>query len=173
GPGEGADGEGTVGVSPRHGLAELVAGGTTAVLDMGTGRHSDAIFRAAALFGMRVTSGNALMDDPATCPPSLFLETEAGLAETQRLVSKWHGREDGRLRVAYCPRFAVSCTERTLVEAGLRARRDGLILHTHASENLGEVALVKERTGRTNIRYLDDVGVAGPHVVLAHVVHTD
>jgi cytosine/adenosine deaminase-related metal-dependent hydrolase len=48
-----------------------------------------------------------------------------------------------------------------------------LILHTHASENLGEVAFVRERTGRTNIRYLDDVGIAGPHVVLAHVVHAD
>ncbi len=172
-PGEAAHDEETLEVSARLGLAELLAGGTTAILDMGTVRHTDAIFRAAAASGMRVTSGNALMDDPSTCPPSLCAHGDEGLAEADRLFRSWHRREEGRLRVAYCPRFAVSCTRDTLGKAADAVRRHGLILHTHASENRGEIELVRARTGLSNVRYLESVGIAGPHVVLAHVVHTD
>jgi len=170
-PGEAAHDEASLDVSSRLGLAELLAGGTTSILDMGTVRHTDAVFRAAARSGMRVTSGNALMDDPETNPADLFAETDAGLAETDRLFAAWHGREEGRLRVAYTPRFAISCTERCLIEAGERAREKGTLLHTHASENLGEIDFVMGRTGRLNVRYLDDLGLMGPNVVLAHVVH--
>ena len=172
-PGEAAHDEATLEVSARFGLAELLAGGTTALLDMGTVRHTDAIFRAAETSGMRVTSGNALMDDPATNPEELCAGTDESLAETERLAKKWHGSANGRLAVAYCPRFAVSCTDGLLRTLAARARANGFIVHTHASENADEVALVLARTGKRNVTYLDDVGISGPRVVLAHVIHTD
>jgi len=172
-PGEAAFDEATLEVSARLGLAELLAGGTTSILDMATAHHTDAVFRAAAASGMRVTSGNALMDDAGTNPAGLFRETRSALDETARLAKEWHGAGGGRLRVAYCPRFAVSCTDRLLREVGERAKTDGFIVHTHASENTDEVALVVRRTGRRNVRYLDDAGISGPHVVLAHVIHAD
>jgi cytosine/adenosine deaminase-related metal-dependent hydrolase len=172
-PGEAAHDEATLEVSARLGLAELLAGGTTALLDMGTVRHTDAIFRAAEASGMRVTSGNALMDDASTNPANLLMGTAESLAETGRLAKRWHGAAGGRLRVAYCPRFAVSCTDELLRAAAARARADGLLVHTHASENLDEVALVFARTGKRNVTYLDDVGISGRHVVLAHVIHAD
>ncbi len=140
---------------------------------MGTVRHTDAVFRAAEASGARVTSGNALMDDPATNPEELRAGTDEALEETERLAKKWHGASDGRLRVAYCPRFAVSCTDRLLRGAAARARANGFLVHTHSSENLDEVALVLQRTGKRNVTYLDEVGISGSHVVLAHVLHTD
>jgi cytosine/adenosine deaminase-related metal-dependent hydrolase len=79
-PGEAAHDEATLEVSARLGLAELLSGGTTSILDMATAHHTDAVFRAAAASGMRVTSGNVLMDDPATNPAGLFCETRAALA---------------------------------------------------------------------------------------------
>ncbi|HMA29885.1 MAG TPA: amidohydrolase family protein [Thermoanaerobaculia bacterium] len=172
-PGEAAHDEATLEVSARLGLAELLAGGTTAILDMGTVRHTDAVFRAAESSGLRVTSGNALMDDPATNPPELRAGTEESLREVERLAKRWHGAAGGRLRVAYCPRFAVSCTDRLLRGAAARARANGFLVHTHASENREEVELVLRRTGKRNVAYLDDVGISGSHVVLAHVIHTD
>jgi cytosine/adenosine deaminase-related metal-dependent hydrolase len=45
------------------------------------------------------------------------------------------------------------------------------MLHSHAAENRAEVAAVRELTGRSNIAYLDDVGLTGADVVLAHGVH--
>jgi cytosine/adenosine deaminase-related metal-dependent hydrolase len=172
-PGEAAHDEATLEVSARLGLAELLAGGTTSVLDMGTTHHTDAVFRAAAASGVRVTSGNALMDDPGTNPPGLFMETRAALAETDRLARTWHGGSGGRLRVAFCPRFAVSCTDGLLRLVGERARAEGFLVHTHAAESTDEVAFVLERSGRRNVRYLADAGISGSHVVLAHVIHVD
>ena len=172
-PGEAAHDEATLEVSARLGLAELLAGVTTAILDMGTVRHTDAVFRAAEASGLRVTSGNALMDDPATNPEDLRAGTDESLEEVERLAKKWHGAAGGKLRVAYCPRFAVSCTDRLLRGAAARALSNGFLVHTHASENAEEVALVMQRTGKRNVAYLDDVGISGSHVVLAHAVHTD
>jgi len=172
-PGEAAHDEATLEVSARLGLAELLAGGTTAILDMGTVRHTDAVFRAAEASGLRVTSGNALMDDPATNPEDLRAGTDESLEEVERLAKKWHGAAGGKLRVAYCPRFAVSCTDRLLRGAAARALSNGFLVHTHASENAEEVALVMQRTGKRNVAYLDDLGISGSHVVLAHVIHTD
>ena len=172
-PGEAVLDEETMEVSARLGLAELIAGGTTALLDMGTVRHTDAIFRAAAASGARVTSGNALMDDPATTPPTLLTAAGAGLDETDRLGARWHGAAGGKLRVAYSPRFALSCSEGALRGAAERARAHGALLHTHAAESAEEARLVRERTGRSNLRYLHDTGFSGPDVVLAHVIHTD
>ncbi len=172
-PGEAAHDEETMEVSARLGLTELLAGGTTALLDMGTVRHTDSIFRVAQEMGIRITSGNALMDDPATNPAELCAPAEEGLAETERLKKRWHGAASGRLRVAWTPRFAPSCTDALLREVGARAKAEGLLVHTHASENLGEVELVRQRTGRSNVGYLADVGIAGPNAVLAHVIHTD
>lgn len=172
-PGEAAHDEETMEISARLGLAELIAGGTTSLLDMASVRHTDAVFRAAATSGARVTSGNALMDDPATNPPTLRTSTEAGLHETARLAARWHGAGGGKLRVAYSPRFALSCTKEGLRQASERAREGGFLLHTHAAESAEEARLVRERTGRSNVRYLHDAGLSGPGVVLAHVIHTD
>lgn len=171
-PGEAAHDDETLFLSARLGLAELAAGGTTSVLDMGTVRHTDAVFRAAEASGLRVTSGNALMDDRSTNPPELFAETDEALAEGERLLARWHGAAGGRLRFAWCPRFAVSCTDRILEEAASRARARGVLVHTHASENRDEVELVKKRSGRSNIEHLREVGIGGTGTVLAHVIHT-
>jgi 5-methylthioadenosine/S-adenosylhomocysteine deaminase len=172
-PGEAAHDEKTMSVSARLGIAECLSAGVTAILDMGTIRHSDALFEAAAASGVRYVGGNVLMDDPRTTPPSLRASAEEGLAETGRLHEKWHGKENGRLAVAVSPRFAVSCTDGLLRAAAGLARERGLLVHTHASENRGECALVEERTGLPNVAYLDAVGLLGPRTCAAHAVHTD
>lgn len=172
-PGEAALDEETMEISARLGLAELIAGGTTSLLDMASVRHTDAVFRAAAASGARVTSGNALMDDADGNSSGLHAPTRDGLLETERLAARWHGAGGGRLRVAVSPRFALACTEAGLRDAAARAREGGFLLHTHAAENPEEARLVRERTGRSNLRYLHDAGVSGPDVVLAHVIHAD
>jgi len=172
-PGEAAHDAETLSVSARLGLAECLSSGVTAMLDMGTVRHSEALFRAAARSGIRYTGGNVLMDDPETTPVNLRARPEDGLAETERLRSAWHLRERGRLRVAVQPRFAVACTDRLLRGAAEYARENALPIHTHASENRAECELVQKRTGKGNVAYLDDVGLLTPSACIAHAVHTD
>ena len=159
----------SVRISAELGIYELLSGGTTAALDMATVHHTDSVFEAAARLGIRLAAGKAQMDR----------DNEAGLGETldvsmrsaNDLADRWHGREDGRIRYAYAPRFVPSCTQELLVASAQSARARGCMIHTHASENRDEVELVRTLTGRDNVEYLHDIGLSGPDVALAHCIH--
>lgn len=158
--------------SARLGIAELLLGGTTAFLSMESVAHADESFRAIEELGARGTAGKTHMD--AADVPAMLRETTAdSLAQAERLCREWHGRADGRVRYAYSPRFAISCTDELLAGAAALAKRDGVTFHTHASENLDECAAVEARTGRRNIAHLDHCACLGPGSVLAHCVHLD
>ena len=154
------------------GSAELLLGGTTAILDMETVRHTDAAFRALEEIGLRATAGKCLMD-AATNPAGLRESTDRALQEAADLCARWHGAAQGRLRFCYAPRFAPSCTGPLLRAVSDAAERAGAVLHTHAAETPVELELVKRATGRDEIAYLDSVGIAGPRAALAHCVWAD
>lgn len=154
------------------GSAELLLGGTTAILDMETVRHTDAAFRALEEIGLRATAGKCLMD-AVTNPVGLRESTDRALQEAADLCSRWHGAAQGRLRYCFAPRFAPSCTGPLLRAVSDAAERTGAVLHTHAAETPLELELVKRATGRDEIAYLDSVGIAGPRAALAHCVWAD
>lgn len=173
-PYEGALTRDDASAAARIACVELLRGGTTAVLDMATVHHTDAIFEAARDTGLRATIGKAMMDAPHDAIPAGLRETtNASLDESAALCERWHNAANGRLRYAYAPRFALSCTDELLREVATRARAAGARIHTHASENRDEIAEVKRRTGKDNILYLHDVGLTGPDVGLAHCVWLD
>jgi cytosine/adenosine deaminase-related metal-dependent hydrolase len=157
----------SLGFSARLGIAELLLGGTTAVLDMATVRHTEAVLEAAAESGIRYTGGKCLMDAVSEGP--LHEDTDHALHEALALGRKWHGR--GLIRWALCPRFVISCTEKLLGEVRRLSESEGWLVHTHASESRAEVEVVRRKTGRDNVEYLDDLGLCGPRTVLAHCVH--
>ena len=164
--------ETSAGIAGELACAELLLGGTTAILDMGTVHHTDAIFAAAERSGIRATIGKAMMDaDDPQIPPGLRESTKQSLDESARMIERWHGGANGRLRYAYAPRFVLSCTDELLREVGTQATARGVGIHTHASENQGEVALVRARFGKDNITVLDDLGLLGPHTCVAHAIH--
>jgi guanine deaminase len=156
----------------KLGYLELIETGTTTVIDHLSVKHADRAFEAAGEMGIRGILGKVLMDQRA--PDGLIEETQAGLDETEELIQKYHGSFDDRIRYAVTPRFAVSCTEECLRGAReLADKYDGVRIHTHASENQGEIETVQEDTGQRNIHWLDEVGLTGDDVVLAHCVWTD
>jgi 5-methylthioadenosine/S-adenosylhomocysteine deaminase len=157
----------------RLGVAELLRGGTTGALDMGSTRHHDAVFAAAEELGIRFVSGKCLMDCGESVPGALIEECDEALADAERLGARWQGAAGGRLGYAVSPRFILSCSRELLDGAVELARRHGYYLHTHASENLEETRLVRELHGCGNVAALADVGIAGPDTVLAHCVHLD
>ena len=103
----------------------------------------DATFRAAEAHGIRAVIGKVMMDrltyDP-TIDPSAILERS--LRESAGLIERWHGRDDGRLRYAVTPRFAVSCTADMLRESAALAASTGTYWQTHVSEDRAEIAEV-------------------------------
>ena len=162
-----------VAVAAQLGIAELLCGGTTTVLDFGTTHDHDRVFEAARDLGIRMISGRTHMDMGEGTPAALLEEAERSLADAEAVGQRWHGAAGGRLGYAVAPRFALSCTRSLLEGCARLAREHGWLLHSHASENTDEVAAVRAATGRTNVAYLDDVGLTGDDVVLAHGVHLD
>jgi len=159
--------------SARLGVAELIKGGTTCALTMETVNHTDSVFRAVEESGFRATVGKCMMDQGDDAPEALIEETEDSIAESLDLLERWNGQADGRIRFCFAPRFALSCTRELLERVANLSRELGVMVHTHASENRDEIAMVERATGRRNIEYLRDVGLTAPHVVLAHCVHID
>jgi 5-methylthioadenosine/S-adenosylhomocysteine deaminase len=156
--------------SARLGIAELLRGGTTAILDMGSVHHTDVLFEAAAETGIRYTGGKALMDTGDGVPAGLLEPTAVALRDSDRMAEKWHEREGGRLRYAYSPRFVLSATFDLLRSVGARARANHMLVHTHASEQREETDRVRQRFGASNIQLLANLGLAETNACLAHCV---
>ena len=171
-PLEAAHTEESVYWSAMLGAAELLLGGTTAILDMETVRHTGAAFEALESIGLRATAGKCLMD-AASNPASLREPTDQALQETADLCAKWHGRAAGRLRYCFAPRFAPSCTGPLLRAVSDLAERAAAVIHTHAAETPLELQMVKRETGHDELAYLDSVGISGPRAALAHCVWVD
>ena len=156
----------------KLGYLECIESGTTTVIDHLSVAHADRAFEAAGELGIRGVLGKVLMDKAS--PDGLVEDTDAALAESERLIEAYHGAYSDRIRYAVTPRFAVSCTEECLRGAReIADRYGGVRIHTHASENPDEIATVERETGYRNIHWLDEVGLTGEDVVLAHCVHTD
>jgi 5-methylthioadenosine/S-adenosylhomocysteine deaminase len=172
-PLEAAHDAASVRASARLGVAELIKGGTTCALTMETVRHTAEVFRVVEESGFRATVGKCMMDAGEGVPTALHEEIEDSINESLALLDEWHGRSDGRLRYCFAPRFAVSCTRELLERVAELARERGVLVHTHASENQTEIELVERATGLRNIAYLNSVGLAAPHVALAHCVHVN
>lgn len=157
----------------QQAASELLQSGTTTVLTMETVHDTDAVFEALEPMGLRAVVGKCMMDADDAVPSRLMEETAKSIDESIAIAKRWHGRANGRLRAAFAPRFAVSCSRELLEAVGRLAIEHQLVIHTHASENLDEIALIKLRTGRKNIDYLAETGIASKHLCLAHCVWVD
>jgi 5-methylthioadenosine/S-adenosylhomocysteine deaminase len=158
----------------RLACLELLRGGTTAVLTMETVHDTHAVFEAATEIGIRATIGKCMMDAPPDDAPSRLREdTQQALDESLALCRQWDKSANGRIRAAFAPRFAVSCS-RTLLEAvAALSARERVLVHTHASEQREEIDIVRKLSGRSNVDYLDHVGLANERLCAAHCVWVD
>ncbi|HEV2835234.1 MAG TPA: 5'-deoxyadenosine deaminase, partial [Pyrinomonadaceae bacterium] len=170
-PMEAAHSAASITASARLGIAELIKGGSTCALTMETVNHTEQVFRVVEESGFRATVGKCMMDKGDEVPKPLQEQTAQSIEDSLALLERWNGKADGRIRYCFAPRFAISCTRELLERVAELARERGVMIHTHASENRTECAMIEAETGLRNINYLDSVGVTGRHVALAHCVH--
>ena len=169
-PLEAAHDDRTLAVAARLAAAELQLGGTTSVLTMETVHGTEAVFDALAPTGLRATIGKCLMDVRGEAPARLHQPAAAGLTETLSLHKRWSSLANGRLRAALAPRFALSCTRELLEATAGAAAEHNLLVHTHASEQRDEIALVRKQTGLDNVAYFATLGLASHRLCAAHCV---
>jgi 5-methylthioadenosine/S-adenosylhomocysteine deaminase len=170
-PMEAAHTPATLRASARLAATELMLSGTTTALTMETVHDTDVVFEALDEMGLRAVVGKCMMDSDREVPSRLQEKTRESIDESVALRQRWDGKANGRLRAAFAPRFAVSCSRELLEAVADLSARDRVIVHTHASENRDEVEVVRRISGGlSNLEYLAATGLATPQLCTAHCV---
>ena len=156
----------------RFFVNQLLSHGTTTALVFCTLHPAsvEALFTEALRLNMRLLAGKVMMDRHT---PEYLTETaEQSYRQTRELIQRWHRR--GRLGYAITPRFAPTSTPELLQAVQwLREEFPDTWLHTHLSENLNEIAWVKQLWPEHE-HYLDvyhHYQLTGERSVFAHGIH--
>jgi len=151
----------------------LAAQGTTtaAIYSSSHPEATEILLRALDRHGLRAFTGPTLMDRGA--PPAVLREAAAARAACDDLYARFHGHDGGRLQLSAIPRFALSCTPALLRHAAAFAAAHGLLVQTHISESLDEVAATRAAfpASRDYLGVYEDHGLVGPRTILAHCIH--
>ncbi len=153
-------------------LDQLLSNGTTTALVFAAvfPQSVDAFFEAAERRNLCMIAGKVMMDRNA--PDYLCDTADDSYQENKDLIQKWHKK--GRLRYAVTPRFAITSTDEQLRKAGeLLKEFPDVYMHTHISENVSEVAWVKELFPdcKGYLDAYDQAGLVKERSVFAHGVH--
>jgi 5-methylthioadenosine/S-adenosylhomocysteine deaminase len=151
------------------GILELLQNGTTTFLDPGTTRFPDACFQAYQDSGIRVVWSECVTDQPAPVKLPRFPAADA-VERSAAFIDKWHGRLDGRM-LAQAMAFSCETASGELLQ-GLKRLVDerGVSLTLHHQSGVAERKRYHEAHGTTPTEYLEQLGVLGPNVMLAHVL---
>jgi 5-methylthioadenosine/S-adenosylhomocysteine deaminase len=149
----------------RLALAEMILSGTTTFCDMYL--FEDEVAKAARKAGVRCLVGEVLYDFPS---PN-YGPVEKGLEYTESLIQKW--QNDSLVSIAVEPHSLFTCSPELLTSSNELALRYNVPLIIHVAETLTEVAEIKKKYGKTPVRYLDSLGLLGPHLIADHCVHVE
>ena len=152
---------------------ELMQNGVTsaAVFSSVHAVAAEALFQEFDTAGLRLLTGKTSMDVGA--PAAVLQAAHADIADQEVLIKRWHGKS-ARLRYAITPRFALSCSRELMLGLGeLRERHPSCYVQTHISENIEEVAAVKEvwKSCKDYLAVYEDHGLIGDKTLLAHGIH--
>src|SRR5688500_9191797 len=110
---------------------------------METVNNTGEVFKVVDGAGCMAIVGKCMMDKGEDVPAALHEDRGNSIRESLSLLEAWHGKANGRIGHCFAPRFALSCTPELLARVAQLARERGVMVHTHASENKSECALVE------------------------------
>ena len=172
-PFEAAHDENSTYYSAMLGIGEMISGGTTTILDMGGVNHTDKLFEAISQSGIRAFCGKAMMDTGIEVPKAIMETTENSINESMNLYQRWNGKDGGRIRYAFAPRFILSVSDNLFNEIKYYSEKYNILVHTHAYENNGEGAEVLNIKGMREFEYFNRMGLLNSRLLAAHCVWAD
>ncbi|MEM8730040.1 MAG: amidohydrolase family protein [Pseudomonadota bacterium] len=175
--------EATLRISARIGLAELLLSGATTVCDhhyVFSDRYdydpAEVLFDEAQRLGLRFVlarGGMARGRDFGAGGPPPPVETVAGFLDgVGAAAARWHDPSPAPMtRVACAPTTPnFNYAPEALPEIAAEARRLGLRLHAHLSENQSYAAQTQRDFGQRPVPWLASKDWLGPDVWFAHLV---
>jgi len=136
----------------------------------------DVQVQAVRDLGMRamLTRGSMSLGeaDGGLPPQQTVQEAEVILADSERLIGRYHERGDGaQIQIALAPCSPFSVTPEIMRASAAMAERLDVRLHTHLAETLDEEDFCLQRFGLRTVDYLDSVGWLSDRTWLAHGIH--
>jgi len=154
------------------GALEALRSGTTAILEDST--RIDTYAEAMAATGLRFLLCERTWDRTKASigDPRPFETDRAGgerrLGQIEALHAKWHGRENGRIRIGLAAWAPDMCSPELLRDTRKLQDRLDLVATIHLNQIWGEVAAVQAHRGRLPTEFLDDVGFLSDKLIAAH-----
>ena len=169
-------------VATRLALTELLLSGVTTTSDhhyvfpSGLDDAMDIQAQEATAIGMRmmITRGsmNLSQKDGGLPPDSVVQTHDAILADSERVISKFHQRGDGAtIQVALAPCSPFSVTRDLMRATSTLAAREDVRLHTHLAETRDEEEFCLARFAMRPLDYLEDCGWLTSRTWLAHGIY--
>jgi 8-oxoguanine deaminase len=163
-------------------MAELMLSGCTTTTDhhyvfpKAAEDGIDIEVAAARRLGLRVVltrgSMNLSRRDGGLPPDSIVQDEDAILADSERVVARYHEAGDGALvQIALAPCSPFSVTTSLMRATAELAQRLDVRLHTHLAETEDENRFCLELYKCRPLDYLEDCGWLNERVWLAHGVH--
>jgi 8-oxoguanine deaminase len=133
----------------------------------------DITIEAAAAVGIRFHPTRGSMSrsvkDGGLPPDSVVQDPDTILADSERVIGKWHDPEPGAMvRIALAPCSPFSVSPELMRDTALLARRHGVRLHTHLGETRDENDYCHEVYEQRPLEFLESVEWLAPDVWLAH-----
>ncbi|WP_454777611.1 8-oxoguanine deaminase [Georgenia muralis] len=172
--------EEAVHLSTYVGIAELLLGGCTTSSDHlyvhPRPNLIDAQVAAAREIGFRFMATRGSMtrsvDDGGLPPREVVQDEETILADSERLVARYHDPSPGALtRVALAPCSMFSVSESIMRSTAELAEQHDVRLHTHLAEDRDEDVYSQEVYGCRPVEYFERVGWASSRSWVAHYVY--
>ena len=154
------------------GITELLKYGTTCFLDPGSTKYLDACMRAYQEAGCRIVTGRQVVDLPNPLNLPVYSLSEA-VSLMEDTISTYNGRLDGRVQAWAMPFSAEYATKELLLAAKELAGRYQTGITWHQVNNQAAVDASLRQRGMRPVEYLENIGVLGPNLLLAHIVGLD
>ena len=169
-------------ISTQTALAELAFSGCTTASDhlylYPNGSKLDDEIAAAKEIGMRLHASRgsmSLSEKDGGLPPDSVVDTEeAILADSQRLIERYHDPKPGSMtQIVLAPCSPFSVTSDLMKQSAILAREYGVQLHTHLAETEDEEQFCIDMFGHRPVDYMKEVGFIGNDVWFAHSVYVN
>jgi 5-methylthioadenosine/S-adenosylhomocysteine deaminase len=142
-------------------IAEMILSGTTTFCDAYF--YESEVARAAFDSGMRAIVSQGFIDFPKPTDPARI----ADIAE--RFISKWQPKYPLIIPALAC-HSPYTCSPETLTSVKAAARRADVLYSVHVSETKEEVAIVRERFGKTPLQHLKDMDILDDRTLAVHCI---
>ena len=148
-------------------ITELLKYGTTTFLDPGSTKHLDRCMQAYRESGCRIIVGTHVADlpNPLNLPVSA---TDAAIRTMEQTIAQHHNTQEGRVQAWSMPFSPQYASSELLIAAKDLADRYHTGLTTHHNYSPQALEQWIGQHGRRPAQYLEDIGVLGPNVLLAH-----